>query len=119
MNITKSYNLCSTCTHVVHPRCKVIYPFRAFTYSRTCQVRSTLKEFGGPRSNNFGLNMCLTLRDLVSRLVPLFLGEIICFLLRSKMVILQCLNPLFSIGVEHGCFHNKYLFQPFAYIRYT
>ena len=41
-------------------------------------------EVGKPRETRCGLDMCLTLRSLVSRLDPFLLGINICFQLRSK-----------------------------------
>ena len=46
-------------------------------------------EFANPRFKNFGLDMCLTLRSLVSRLVPPFLVRTVCFQLRSEIEVLS------------------------------
>lgn len=60
------------------------------------------RSLASQRSKNFGLDMRLTSRSKVSRLVPLLLGRILYFQLRSKTMILSVLKPSFSIRVENG-----------------
>ena len=53
-------------------------------------------------------NMCLTLRSLVSRFIPLLLGRVVCFQLQYEIsMVLEGLKPLFMIGVENGDVFNQ------------
>ena len=56
-------------------------------------------EFGKPRSKNYSLDMCLTSKSSVSRLIPSFLIKTVNFQLQSKMALLHGLKPSFSIKV--------------------
>ena len=57
-------------------------------------------NFDKPRWKNFGFDMLLILRSLVSRLVPLLLGINIHFQLRSKTTVLQGLKSSFPIKIK-------------------
>ena len=56
-----------------------------------------IMEFGKPRYHNNVLNMCLTLKSLVSKLVPLYWFSTICFELRLETEVLNLAKPPYWI----------------------
>lgn len=54
----------------------------------TFEIASFKMEFSRSKKKTIGFDMCITLRSLVSRLVPLLMGRIVNFQLRSKMAVL-------------------------------
>jgi hypothetical protein len=71
------------------------------------QKRQFETEFTEPRSKNSGLSMSLTLRSLVSKSIPLLLGRIMCFQLRTKTTILECLKPPLPMKLEMKACNNQ------------